>query len=525
MTMYRRPQSMVKPRRTAATRSIRLPEPFASDPRLLLLVGLFLFLIVVTMVVAWIFVSPYLFSPPTVKANNNTSNQSNKSFMPSSSEYTRALTKSNDPAPLDWDGTSRVTILVVGLDARDGEGSAARTDSMILFSMDPATHTAGMLSIPRDLWVTIPGYGEDKINTAFYKGELDQIPGAGPGVAIKTVENLLGMPINYFAQVDFNAFVKFIDETGGVDIKVKEPMVIDPIGPNNTINLQPGTQTLNGAQALAYARVRDMGHGDFDRAARQQQVIMSVRDNILNYYSLPKLILKAPAIYNDISSGVRTNMSLQDAIRMAYYVQQIQMENIRHGVINEPDQVTASFSFSGEYILVPDMQAVMALRDETFGTTPRIPTPPVPLTPNPPADESQAAAVDAPQDQPTAEPPVVQPLPTEIPIVQLSPQDAAKAEKAQVIVLNGTSIPGLAGRTHEYLMLKGMRVVKDGNADNPVDYTELRVSANKPDTVAYIASLLNVPASRIFNQSADPNLPADIVVIIGSDWAENNNMP
>ena len=516
---------MVKPRRTAPIQSITLPEPFTSDPRLIFLAILFAVLVVASSILGWMTYTHYFLTPQVAKDTTpKTSNNTSQNIIPSGSEYTRPLARANDPAPRAWDGTSRVTILVVGLDARDGDGSAARPDSMILFSMDPATHSAGMLSIPRDMWVEIPGYGEDKINTAYYKGEIDQPPGAGPGLAITTVEKFIGMPINYFAQIDFNSFVKFIDETGGVDIKVREPMVIDPIGPNNTINLKPGTQTLNGAEALAYARVRDMGHGDFDRAARQQQVIMAVRDNILNYYSLPKLILKAPAIYTDIATGVRTNMTLQDAVRMAYYVQQINVANIRHGVINEPDQVTASFSNSGEYILQPDMQAVMALRNQTFSTQPQVPTPPVPLTPDAStAGNNQAAA---PQVQPTAAPlPTLKPMPSLTPTIQLSAQDAAKAEKAQVIVLNGTLVKGMAARTHEYLMLKGIRVIKDGNADNPVDTTELRVSANKPATVAYLASLLNIDPSRIFNQNADPNTPADIVVIVGTDWANKNNMP
>jgi LCP family protein required for cell wall assembly len=537
MSTYRRPTymikprrstSMVKPRRDAPTQTINLPEPFASDPRLIYLAILFAFLMLVTVVVGWMIFSnlkaaPQKIAPDVPASNPNNSN----SIVPGGSEYTHSLTHSNDPVGRAWDGSGRVTVLVVGLDARDGEGTAARTDSMILFSMDPATHTAGMLSIPRDMWVKIPGYGEDKINTAYYKGEMDQTPGAGPGLAVRTVEQFIGMPINYFAQIDFNSFVKLIDETGGVDIKVRENMVIDPIGPNNTINLKPGTQTLNGAQALAYARVRDMGHGDFDRAARQQQVIMAVRDNILNYYSLPKLILKAPSLYNDVATGVRTNMTLADAIRMAYYVQQINVDNVRHGVINEPDQVTASFDTLGEYILVPDMAAVNALRDQVFGVNPQVPTPPAPLDQSIPlAAAPQAQAAPAQEEQPTEIPqPTVKPVPTLTPTTPLSPQDAAKAEKAQIIVLNATSTAGLAAQTHEYLMLRGMRVIKDGNADNPVDVTELRVAANKPATVAYLADLLHVPASRIFNQNADASTPADIIIILGADWAAKNDMP
>ena len=220
-------------------------------------------------------------------------------------------------------------------------------------------------------------------------------------------------------------------------------------------------------------------------------------------------------------------MTLADAIRMAYYVQQINLDSIKRGVINEPDQVTSSFSASGEYILLPDMKAVDALRDQVFDTAvAQAPAAPAPQAPAPQAGNDKQAVVSPQQEEPTAEPqPAASPTPAPTPTIELPPQDAAKAEKAQVIVLNGTSIPGLAARTHEFLMLKGMRVIQEGNADNLVDYTELRVSANKPATVAYIASLLNVPASRIFNQNADPNMPADIVVIIGTDWAQKNTMP
>ena len=499
------------------------PKKNRPDSRLFIIFGgLFILLLIsVVLIIAAIIGN---FSNPATTSDDSQNNSGNIN-IPKGSEYTRPLTKSNDPKPREWDGNSRVTVLVMGLDSRDNDSSASRTDSMILFSMDPVNHTAGMLSIPRDMWVTIPGYGEDKINTAYFKGELDQNPGAGPGLAIKTVDGLIGMPINYFAQIDFNAFSKFIDEIGGVDIKVKEAMVIDPVGPNNTIFLKPGTQTFNGAQALAYARVRDMGHGDFDRAARQQQVIMAVRDNILNYYSLPKLIMKAPAIYNDIASGVRTNMTLQDAIRMGIIVQQIKMENIQRGVINEPDQVTASMSWAGEYILLPDMDAVFDLRNQVFGKVATLPTPSA-AKPNPNAAKNEANPGENAAQQPAANtPPTPEPVPTQTPAITLSPQDAAKAEKAQVIVYNGTEIPGLAARTHEFLMLKGIRVAKEANADNKVDYTEIRVSSDKQATVRYLADLLKVSPSRIFDQSADPNDPADIVVILGSDWAVNNNMP
>ncbi|MCF6278130.1 MAG: LCP family protein [Anaerolineales bacterium] len=117
--------------------------------------------------------------------------------------------------PEAWDGASRVTILFLGLDQRDtdAEVDAPRSDTMILFTMDPVSKTAGMLSIPRDMWVNIPGgFDYGKINTAYALGEAYKLPGGGPALAVQTVEKFLGVPIQYYAQVDFHAFEESIDD-------------------------------------------------------------------------------------------------------------------------------------------------------------------------------------------------------------------------------------------------------------------------------------------------------------------------
>ena len=103
------------------------------------------------------------------------------------------LQAENGPTPIPWDGANRVTMLVMGLDYRDWEGEGpSRTDTMMLLTMDPVSRTAGMLSIPRDLWVNVPGFDYGKINTAYYLGELYNLPGGGPGLAIQTVEAATG---------------------------------------------------------------------------------------------------------------------------------------------------------------------------------------------------------------------------------------------------------------------------------------------------------------------------------------------
>ncbi|MCE1252130.1 MAG: LCP family protein [Anaerolineae bacterium] len=533
---YQRPP-MARRRRSASSgpnflSKLPFPRLAQSERWLALLIVIFVSMALITTILTVMVVVdkwPDFFPENNSEVDPAAVVHTNGSVIPQSSEYTRSLKNQDDPDATVWDGNGRVTVLVMGLDSRDTEkGEPARTDSMILFSMDPSTHTAGMLSIPRDLWVNIPGYYEDKLNTAYFKGEADGLPGGGPGLTVKTVEELTGMPINYFAEIDFDAFVKFIDEIGGVDIKVREEMVIDPIGPGNTIFLKPGTQTFNGAVALAYARARDTAHGDFDRAQRQQQVIMAVRDNVLNYYSLPKLVLKAPAIYNDLASGVRTNMSLQDAVRMAWAVQQIKIDDIHRGVIQEPDQATATLNIVGQYVLIPDMEQIAVLRDQVFSSAPLEPTPQVAQADPAAGDTPEDVPVDSPVEEvlePTATEVIEEPTPIPTPEPPKDPREAAKAERANVVILNGTSVVGLAARTHEFLMLKGIKVVEEGNSDNKLAYTELYVSTDKPDTISYLADLLKIPANRIFNQSASPDSQADITIILGSDWANENPMP
>ncbi len=276
------------------------------------------------------------------------------------------------PSVTPWDGASRVTVLLLGVDYRDwaANETAARSDTMILLTLDPLTKTAGVLSIPRDLWVPIPGFKHGKINTAYYNGDAYQLPGGGPALAIKTVEQFLGVPINYFAQVDFAAFVRFIDEIGGVTIDVPQEISIDLLGGGfkTKKKLEPGRQQLPGEWALAYARARYTEGGDFDRAARQQQVIMAIRDRILRFDMLPTLVSKAPSLYNELASSIRTNLSLEEIIQLAFLAKDVQDEGIQRGIIgtesvlfaNSPDDLS---------ILVPLPDKISIVRDQVFASS------------------------------------------------------------------------------------------------------------------------------------------------------------
>jgi LCP family protein required for cell wall assembly len=391
-----------------------------------------------------------------------------------------------NPEPPTWDGADRVSVLVMGLDYRDwaaGEGPP-RTDTMIVLTIDPINRTAGMLSVPRDLWVGIPGFEYGRINTAYQLGEAYQVPGGGPQLAADTVELLLGVPIDYYAQVDFGAFVRFIDEIGGLDIYIPQKITIDPLGEDNTVTIKKGIRKLSGELALAYARSRKGEGGDFARSNRQQRVIMAIRQKLLKANNLPNIIARSPALYNELSSGIRTNMSLDQAIRLAWLASQIPLESIQRGIISA-DHITFAKSPDGSQdVLKPRTEKIRELRDEIFTA-----------------------------DGPT------RPLAVDVDMAEL-----VKAEGARVSILNGSYTAGLAARTTEYLQSQGVNVVETGNSEQYATYTEITFHTGKPYTIKYLVDLMQISEFRI-RHFFDPASSADIVIILGDDWAANNPMP
>lgn len=412
------------------------------------------------------------------------------------------LQTNNGPAPATWDGKSRINILLLALDVSprrqsEGQGSPL-SDTMILVTIDPVSRTIGAMSIRRDLWVTVPGFGEAKINSAYKLGEDYALPGGGAQLAMDTVESLLGVPVDFYARVDFNAFKTIIDEIGGVPITITQPMLLDWLGNGNKFNIDPGTYVMPGSYVLAYARTRDAayGDGDFARGSRQMEVIMAIRDRVLNLNTLPTLIARAPNIYGEISSGVQTNMSLDQAIQLAYLVAQIPRENM-HTYNVDTNVTTATFAYDGSYILqiIPDQFRI--LRDEMFAGTGGAVAPAV--VPDSNAQESGVIVTSG------------DPLP-------LAVQEAARIQ-----ILNGSDTQGLAERTQLYLQSNGLTNITIGNYDT-VDTTQIFVHKPVTNTMSYLAAVFGVPNARIYSQ-ADPTDTFDITVILGSDWAANNQIP
>ncbi len=395
---------------------------------------------------------------------------------------------SSGPTPQPWDGASRVTLLVMGLDYTDiraeEDPGPPKTDTMILLTIDPLTKTAGMLNIPRDLWVSIPGFDYARINTAYPLGIAYDVPGGGPGLAMQTVEQLLGVPIDYYAIIEFSAFEKFIDELGGINVKVDKEIWVDPIGKANTVDLKPGNYLLDGPTALAYARARNTEGVDFDRAQRQQQVILAIRDRIVEL-GPAQVAAKIPALYNELAAGIHTNLSLNDAIKLGWLAMDIPIpDGIQRGAIAPPNAVGFAKSPDGtQDILIPVPDQIRLIHDQVF------------------ASSSMASPG----------------------LTSGNTQENMKAEQASIVVSNGTYVEGLASETQAYLQSQGANVVGTQNNEY-TEFTKIIDYTGNPYTDKYLVDLMKITPYSISLQY-DPNSPVDVLVILGDDWAGNNPMP
>ncbi|HNT77780.1 MAG TPA: LCP family protein [Anaerolineae bacterium] len=379
----------------------------------------------------------------------------------------------------EWTGTSRITFLIMGIDERMQEDEKYwRTDTMILATLDPVTMQAGVLSIPRDLWVSIPGYTEDRINTAHRIGDMYDHPGGGPALAVETVEYNLGVEINYYVRFNFQAFVEIVDRIGGIDIDVPEE-IHDTQYPTpdfgyEVFHVDVGLHHFYGEEALKYARTRHSTGGDFDRARRQQQVIKAIFKQVTKADMLPQLAAQAPDMLQILQNSIKIDPKLQldELIALANLARKVNMdEDVTFRVIDErctlfkttPDEMM---------ILVPLRDEIRVVRDEVFGLR--------------------------------AESEGVQTVEEEAPTIS---------------VLNGTGTAGLAYAAAEFLQANGIPVTNYDNADRQ-DYDTSLVILNraKPATALQILSLLELPQSAVIN-GANPTAQYDVVIILGADYA------
>lgn len=366
----------------------------------------------------------------------------------------------DEPLPV-WDGKERVTILLLGIDQRDDEkGLPTRSDTMMLLTIDPTNLTAGLLSIPRDLWVPLGrGREENKINTAHFFGELEK-PGSGPDAARRTVSYNFGVPINYYARVDFRGFEQLIDAIGGVTIDV-DRAILDDEYPNEKygitrVYVPVGPQRMSGLTALRYARSRH-ADSDFGRSMRQRKVLQAARDQVLNLGLIPKL----PSMFMIVKNSVTTDIPWTTMLALADLGRRIPSSSIESKAID--DSMIIDVNRDGT-VLIPDREKIHAVIQEMF----------------------------------------------------YDPQ--ARKEAARIEVLNGTAREGLATNTGAALKAQGFTVSRIDSADRST-YAQTTIVDHhgKPATVKRLAALLGVGAANVKSDAGAAGDP-DVTVILGSDF-------
>jgi LCP family protein required for cell wall assembly len=380
-----------------------------------------------------------------------------------SSGFTPQLTLNQIGA---WLGTERVNVLLMGIDQRPNEDpDTTRTDTMMILTLDPTTKTAGMLSIPRDLYVPLPNRDtQDRINTAHVYG--------GPSYAMETVEYNFGIPIQHYIRVNFNALTTLVDLVGGIDIYVDED-INDQSYPDQNYGYDPfvisaGWHHMDGATALKYARTRH-GSSDFYRMRRQQQVIMALRDQVLSTDAITKLLPNAPQILQTMQDSISTDFTPSEIVQLILFVKDLPTQNITRVVVDE----TAAQSWTtpeGAQVLIPIRDEVRKLRDKLY-------------------------APPAPED------------------TQVTPTP----EQGRISVQNGTNTEGLAATAQASLKAKGFDVVEIGNATGDHPTTVIIDYHGRQQYVQQLANALGVPVSAI-STTLDENNSLDALVILGDDY-------
>jgi LCP family protein required for cell wall assembly len=317
----------------------------------------------------------------------------------------------------------RVNILLLGSDTDQksvwGNGNyIAQTD--IVVTIDPSSGTVGMLSIPRDFYINVPGYGMHKLDEAYGIG----------GVALSrlTIEQDFGIPINYYAWVGLDGFIKVIDEVGGVDVDVMHPIVDDQypddVGKNannpyavKRLYIPPGPQHLDGPEALEYVRSRHADLvGDFGRSARQQQVLNALKPKLEN----PSIFGKLSSIASDLKGYVKTDMQLGDVLKLMNFARGLDVNKINRLILSPPysssGKAPAGGNDAGADIVIPDCTKIVPAIAQMFKLGDKAvcnigsiatPTPVASATGQPGALSSPtASATDQPSDQPS---PIVAP--------------------------------------------------------------------------------------------------------------------
>ena len=361
------------------------------------------------------------------------------------------------------DKNEPVNVLILGVDAKDAKNSqGARSDTIMLATFNPMSKQVNVISIPRDTRVVIRGHkGMDKINHAHAYG--------GPELSMKTVKDLLGVPVHYYVRVDYRALGKIVDDLGGVEVDVSMNMkYTDPTAdPPLKIDLKKGVQVLDGSKAMQFVRFRK-GYADQDlgRIKAQQTFMKALADKLLE----PQTIIKLPKIAKTFSSYVDTDMPVATMTAYALKANGVSMNSIQ--MLTIPGE---SKLMNGVWYYIPDTNKIQAAM--------------------------------AGMSQETVE--------SKQPVNKIEDLREFKSN-VTIEVLNGSGITGLATDVSNKLKAEGYNIVNVDTVKG-IKYSQTHIydRKNKMTEAKKIAKLLDVKdvEKDIYLQAE-----ADVTIIVGSDY-------
>lgn len=383
----------------------------------------------------------------------------------------------------------RINVLLLGMGGPGHDGPYL-TDTIIIASIRPSTKQVAMISIPRDLWVTMPGHGSAKINHANSYGE-DERRNWGGAYTAQIIKENFGIDIHYYVRVDFAAFEEIIDEVGGIRVTVDRGFT-DPEYPTNEygvemVSFAKGVQTMNGKRALIYARSRHGNNGegsDFARAKRQQKMLLALKEKVVSFSTLANPV-RLESIMKSLDTHITTNLAFSEMIELMNLSQVLDTSHVTNVVFDNSvgGYLRQSFSTDGQYILEPrtgNFTEMSTVIQQVF--------------------DPQIVPVTAVNNTP--------------------PQDAPQSESAHIEIQNGTWKAGLAARLKKQLVDKQFTITAIGNTVNrPQTVSGIyTLGSNAPaDTVAALEKELQLKALGAFPPDIITASSTDILIVIGSD--------
>ena len=340
-------------------------------------------------------------------------------------EQKRTITDDGSPA---MKTASVVHVMILGVDKRDGD--AGRSDTMMVVTLNPEAKKAELLSVPRDTRVEIRGHGYEKINHAYAYG--------GHALSEKTVENLLGVPIDYYMVIDIHAFERIIDAIGGIDIDVEKRMHYeDPWDDDGglVIDLYPGMQHMDGKKAVQYVRYRD-GEGDIGRIGRQQKFMQAVLDKVVS----PSILPRIPDIVKEVRDAIETDMPLSDMLMYAAMADKFRANGIESSMVPGKPVYIKDVSY-----WIPDIMALRQAIADGMG---------IKLE----GDLLSDAKNDANEYEKSLPKGVNMLDETQKPTKKTEKKTASGPAGVTVLIINDSGIDGAGARTAEILKKKGFRI-------------------------------------------------------------------